>query len=56
MTDTGTQADHRIAEHSVTEHQHGEGCGHEAVQDGDHVDYVHGTHRHFAHEDHYDEC
>ncbi|PPF70116.1 hypothetical protein [Rathayibacter sp. AY1E6] len=40
------------AEHPVTEHEHGEGCGHPAVQ---HVDYVHGTHHHALHGDHYDE-
>jgi hypothetical protein len=39
------------AEHA---HVHGEGCGHEAVQHGDHVDYVHDGHRHASHEGHYD--
>lgn len=34
------------AEHSVTEHEHGSDCGHEAVQHDGHVDYVHGTHHH----------
>ncbi len=43
------------AEHTVSEHAHGEGCGHEAVQHGDHVDYVHDGHKHAAHGDHYDE-
>lgn len=43
------------AEHSLTEHTHGAECGHEAVQHGDHVDYVHDGHRHAAHEGHYDE-
>jgi hypothetical protein len=29
------------------DHEHGEGCGHEAVAHDDHVDYVHDGHRHF---------
>ncbi|MGH3447353.1 MAG: metal ABC transporter permease [Nocardioidaceae bacterium] len=36
-------------------HEHGDDCGHTAVQHGDHVDYVHDGHRHAAHGDHYDE-
>lgn len=36
-------------------HEHGENCGHRAVQHGDHVDYVHDGHRHAAHGKHYDE-
>ncbi len=32
------------AEHTTAEHAHGADCGHEAVQHGDHVDYVHGGH------------
>lgn len=36
-------------------HEHGPGCGHEAVPHGDHVDYLHDGHRHAAHEGHYDE-
>lgn len=43
------------AEHTLAEHTHGEGCGHEAVPHGDHIDYVHGTHHHALHGDHYDE-
>lgn len=50
MTTTDIQAEHTLAEH-----QHGDGCGHEAVQHDDHVDYRHGTHRHADHLDHYDE-
>lgn len=49
------QEEHKSAEHTVEEHQHGEGCGHEAVQHGDHVDYIHDGHRHALHGDHYDE-
>ena len=36
-------------------HDHGPACGHVAVSHGDHVDYVHGGHRHAAHDEHYDE-
>lgn len=36
-------------------HQHGPGCGHPAVEHGDHVDYLHDGHRHAAHGEHYDE-
>ncbi|HJH13529.1 MAG TPA: zinc transporter permease [Brevibacterium ravenspurgense] len=42
--------------HTKDEHAHGPNCGHEAVQHGDHVDYVHDGHRHAEHGDHYDEC
>lgn len=44
---------HRSAERHL--HEHGPGCGHEAVLHGDHVDYLHDGHRHAAHEGHYDE-
>jgi hypothetical protein len=41
----------RILEEQVHEdhedHEHGPGCGHEAVEHGDHVDYLHDSHRHF---------
>jgi zinc transport system permease protein len=36
-------------------HAHGSGCGHPAVEHGDHVDYIHGGHRHAVHGGHYDE-
>ncbi len=36
-------------------HVHGPGCGHPAVEHGDHVDYLHDGHRHAQHADHYDE-
>jgi zinc transport system permease protein len=40
-------------------HQHGPGCGHLAIEHGDHVDYVHDGHRHAVHVtgegQHYDE-
>jgi len=45
-------------EQRVTEphrHQHGPGCGHVAVEHGDHVDYIHDGHRHAMHGGHYDE-
>jgi hypothetical protein len=38
--------------HAMHEHMHGQGCGHEAVQHGGHVDYIHDGHCHAAHEDH----
>ncbi|WP_030013416.1 hypothetical protein [Curtobacterium sp. S6] len=47
--------DHHGAEHSVAEHEHGTDCGHETVQHGDHVDYVHDGHLHALDGDHYDE-
>ncbi len=47
------RAAHARAE--LHQHEHGPGCGHEAVTHGDHVDYVHDGHRHAAHEGHYDE-
>jgi zinc transport system permease protein len=36
-------------------HAHGPGCGHPAVEHGDHVDYIHDGHRHAVHGGHYDE-
>jgi hypothetical protein len=36
------------------DHQHGPGCGHWAVQHGDHIDYTHDGERHFAHDGHWD--
>jgi hypothetical protein len=36
-------------------HVHGEGCGHEAVPHGDHVDYLVGGHLHHPHGDHCDD-
>ena len=47
-----------IIPHLVTEghpHRHAPGCGHVAVQHGDHTDFLHEGHRHAAHADHYDE-
>lgn len=41
--------------HEEHAHQHGPGCGHLAVEHGDHVDYIHGGHRHAVHGGHYDE-
>jgi hypothetical protein len=42
--------------HPDHDHQHGAGCGHQAIQHGDHVDFVHDGHLHHAHEGHVDEC
>jgi DNA-binding transcriptional ArsR family regulator len=36
-------------------HQHGPGCGHEAVPHGDHVDYLVNGHLHHAHGNHCDD-
>ena len=38
-----------------TGHQHGPGCGHEAVPHGDHVDYLVDGHLHHPHGDHCDD-
>jgi hypothetical protein len=46
-------ADHDV--HDTHDHQHGEGCGHEAVVHDDHTDYVHDGHRHALHDGHWDE-
>lgn len=45
--------DHDCAEHEA-DHQHGPDCGHQAVQHGDHVDYVVAGHLHHPHDDHCD--
>jgi hypothetical protein len=37
------------------QHQHGPGCGHEAVPHGDHVDYLVNGHLHHPHGDHCDD-
>jgi hypothetical protein len=51
-----TMAEHEnSAEHTVAEHTHQDGCGHETVQHEDHVDFVHDGHKHAQHGDHYDE-
>ena len=50
--------DELLAPHTITEshpHRHAPGCGHPAVQHGDHTDFIHEGHRHAAHADHYDE-
>jgi hypothetical protein len=49
-----TGMEHRQHE-GAHEHKHGPECGHESVQHGDHVDYIHDGHRHAEHADHYDE-
>ena len=51
---TGCTPAHACNGHDA-KHVHGEGCGHEAVPHGDHVDYVHDGHRHAAHGAHYDD-
>lgn len=46
--------DHSCSGHTA-EHQHGPGCGHEAVPHGDHVDYLVDGHLHHPHGDHCDD-
>ena len=41
--------------HASHAHQHGAGCGHQAVKHDDHTDYLHDGHLHHAHGDHVDE-
>jgi hypothetical protein len=41
--------------HAEHDHEHGPDCGHETVEHGDHVDYLHDGHRHAAHDGHWDE-
>jgi zinc transport system permease protein len=47
------------ASEEIHGHEHGPGCGHVAIEHGDHVDYVHDGHRHAVHVTgegrHYDE-
>jgi zinc transport system permease protein len=49
----------RAAVHAAHPHEHGEGCGHQPVPHGDHVDYDHDGHLHSPHRTgsgvHYDE-
>lgn len=55
---SGVLARARRASHAHAEahdHEHGPGCGHDALEHGDHVDYLHDGHRHAPHEGHYDE-
>ncbi|WP_192881783.1 hypothetical protein [Haemophilus haemolyticus] len=47
MTQCQTHANH--------EHQHGAGCGHEAVPHGDHIDYLVNGRLHHQHGDHCDD-
>lgn len=41
--------------HVCGEHVHGEGCGHEAVPHGDHIDYLVDGRLHHQHGDHCDD-
>jgi zinc transport system permease protein len=49
----------RVDVHTAHPHEHGEGCGHQPVPHGDHVDYDHDGHLHAPHRTgtgvHYDE-
>jgi hypothetical protein len=46
--------EHRARGHEST-HQHGPGCGHEAVPHGNHIDYLVGGRLHHPHGDHCDD-
>ena len=46
--------DHACSGHAAG-HQHGQGCGHEALPHGDHVDYLVAGHLHHAHGAHCDD-
>ncbi|HZO94832.1 MAG TPA: hypothetical protein VFB22_13905 [Candidatus Baltobacteraceae bacterium] len=48
------EAGHACAGHDAA-HAHGEGCGHQAVPHGDHVDYLVSGHLHRQHERHCDD-
>jgi hypothetical protein len=52
---TMTTSDHARHDADDHTHVHGEGCGHDSVQHGDHLDYVHDGHLHAEHAGHYDE-
>ena len=55
---TGDFQDEKLVEReeeAEEEHQHGIDCGHEAVQHGDHVDYVDGEKRHWWNKDRWDQ-
>ena len=41
--------------HEEHAHEHGEGCGHTAVEHDGHTDYLHDGHLHHVHGDHVDE-
>ncbi|QMT31608.1 hypothetical protein [Alysiella filiformis] len=43
------------AAHHCGDHVHGEGCGHEAVPHGDHIDYIVNGRLHHQHGDHCDD-
>lgn len=45
---------HQCSGHEA-DHQHGPGCGHEAVPHGDHIDYLVDGHLHHVHEGHCDD-
>ncbi len=47
------KAEHECEGHAKS-HQHGPGCGHEAVKHGDHSDYLVEGHLHHKHGDHCD--
>ncbi len=50
----GCTPDHDCSAHDA-EHTHGQGCGHEAVPHGDHLDYLVDGHLHHPHDGHCDD-
>jgi hypothetical protein len=50
----GCTPSHACGAHDAS-HQHGPGCGHEAVPHGDHLDYLVGGHLHHPHAGHCDD-
>lgn len=53
LSDTNPDRCHPV--HSCGGHVHGPGCGHEAIQHGDHVDYIVDGRLHHQHGDHCDD-
>jgi hypothetical protein len=49
----GCTPSHACSGHAK-EHVHGDGCGHDAIPHGDHVDYLVGGHLHHPHGEHCD--
>ena len=45
---------HEEVQEAEEQHQHGEGCGHEAIEHDGHIDYVVGKRRHWWNRDHWD--
>lgn len=55
VDEISTQGPGAHLSHSAHMHVHTSDCGHEVVSHEDHLDFLHGRHRHAAHTTHYDE-